>query len=233
MKATVLAALLWLVAGANGFAADLPAAGPVPPVRYVASPVYDWSGFYIGINGGYGFGSSDWTSPLPADTGSFSVDGFLAGGTIGINYQAQQFVFGFEGDADWANLSGSSASGLCFGAAGPGVCLTRERWLGTFRGRVGYAINRLLVFATAGGATGNISAGLNPPGTTDSSNVFGWTVGGGLEAALTENWTSKVEYLYVDLGNGSCPINCGVGVPITVPLTESLVRAGINYKFGF
>jgi outer membrane immunogenic protein len=113
------------------------------------------------------------------------------------------------------------------------VCQTAEHWLGTARARIGFAVDRLLIFGTAGGASGDIKAGLNPPGTYDASNNFGWTAGGGVEGAITENWTAKIEYLHVDLGNATCPTNCGLAVPMTVPLTENLIRAGINYKFGF
>ena len=235
MKKTVLAALFCVIAVGNGFAADLPAAGPPPAaVRYAGAATYDWSGFYIGINGGYAFGNSSWNSGTPPlTTGNFTTDGLLAGGTLGINYQAGRFVFGFEGDADWSSLKGTSSNGYCSAVTAGAVCQTAEHWLGTLRARIGFAVDRVLIFGTAGGASGDIKAGLNPPGTYDASNNFGWTAGGGIEAAITENWTAKVEYLHVDLGNGVCPTNCGVAVPITVPLTENVVRAGINYKFGF
>ena len=234
MKRTVLAVLLCSVAADRGLAADLPQAGPPPTaVRYAPAVSYDWSGFYIGVNGGYGVGNSSWNSAAPFTTGNFTTDGLLAGGTIGINYQAGQFVFGFEGDADWAGFKGTSNNAYCSLVTAGAVCQTAEHWLGTARARIGFAVNRLLIFGTAGGASGDIKAGLNPPGTYDASNNFGWTAGGGVEGAITENWTAKIEYLHVDLGNATCPANCGLAVPMTVPLTENLVRAGINYKFGF
>jgi outer membrane immunogenic protein len=232
MKTTVFAALLCVVAVADGFAADLPA--PVPPDGYAPIQNYDWSGFYVGINGGYGSGTSNWiNNALPFETGSFGVNGGLAGATLGINYQAGQFVFGFEADADWTMLKGTSGVAYCGVVTAGALCQTEERWLATFRGRVGYAFNRFLIFATAGGATGSVWTGLVPPSTFDMTNNFGWTVGGGLEGSITQNWTAKIEYLYVNLGNGFCPVNCGPAVPITVPFSENMVRAGINYKFAF
>jgi outer membrane immunogenic protein len=230
-QATALAILLCLFTVGNGFAADLPA-GPPPPahVSYHPYTQYDWSGFYIGLNGGYGFGSSNWA---PVITEHFKTSGALAGGTVGINYQGGPFVVGFEADADWAGFKGSSSTAAYCMALGV-TCETKQDWLVTARARVGYAFSRLLIFGTAGGATGEIRAGLNPPGKFDTTNSFGWTAGGGLEAGITENWTAKVEYLYVDLGNGSCTsTNCGPLTPITIPLTESLVRAGINYRFSW
>jgi outer membrane immunogenic protein len=234
MKTTIFAALLCLLAVAEGFAADLPSPAPTPPPRYAPLQSYDWSGFYVGINGGYGFGTTNWiNNALPFETGSFGTNGGLAGGTLGLNYQAGQFVFGFEADADWTMFKGTSAVAYCSLITAGAVCQTEERWLATFRARVGYAFDRLLIFGTAGGATGNIWTGLVPPSTFDMSNNFGWTVGGGLEASITPNWSAKIEYLYMNLGSGTCPTNCGPAVPFSVPFTENLVRAGINYRFAF
>jgi outer membrane immunogenic protein len=234
MKAIVFAALLCLVPVADGFAADLPSPGPIPPAHYTPILNYDWSGFYVGINGGYGFGKTNWiNNALPFETGSFGTNGGLAGATLGINYQAGQFVFGLEADADWTMFKGTSAVAYCSAITAGAVCQTEERWLATFRARVGYAVDRLLIFGTAGGATGSIWTGLAPPSTFDMSNNFGWTVGGGVEASITPNWSAKIEYLYMNLGSGICPTNCGPAVPISVPFNENLVRVGINYRFAF
>jgi outer membrane immunogenic protein len=110
MKTVGFAALLCLAAVADGFAADMPMpAPPVPPDRYAPIQNYDWGGFYVGINGGYGFGHSNWSNTaLPFETGAFGGNGALAGATLGINYQAGQFVFGFEADADWTGFKGTS-----------------------------------------------------------------------------------------------------------------------------
>ena len=244
-KATALAVLLCFIAAGDGFAADLPV-GPPAAVNYTPSSLgYSWGGFYVGLNAGYGFGKSSWSGLVPgvvsAATGNFNVNGGLAGGTIGINYQAQSFVAGFEADADWTGFSGSNSTDP-YCVLMSGSCQTKQPWLATVRGRFGFAIDRLLIFATAGGAFGEIRAGLNPPGVYDTTNGVGWTAGAGLEVGITDNWTAKVEYLYVDLGNGSCNMNCGSvpnafgtlsPVPITIPLTENLVRGGINYRFAF
>ncbi len=203
--------------------------------------MFSWTGIYFGINGGYGFGDSNWTGPAGlttaggtpiigcaagCSTGQFSTGGFLVGGTLGANYQWGQFVLGIEGDGDWTNLTGTTTTFCGVG------CTTQSDWLATVRGRAGYAFDRILIYGTGGGAFGNLqaAAGVLP---FSSSTQIGWTAGAGVEFAFTPNLTGKVEYLYVDLGSQSCAAgNCSLGgLPTTVSLTENVVRAGINYKF--
>lgn len=243
----------WLIAGALAFAAagqaaaaDLPQPEPPrAPAVYVpvVAPVYNWGGIYYGINGGYGFGKSDWTDPNNASglgsTGSFNTNGFVVGPTLGANFQTDAFVFGIEGDFDWSGIDGKSSSAFCgaVGFGGGAQCETKNTWLGTLRGRVGYAADRVLFYATGGGAFGNIESGIG--GNFDKSTKGGWTAGAGVEAAFADNWTARVEYLYVDLQNGSCTSggNCGINVGTgviandSVKFTTSLVRLGIDYKF--
>jgi outer membrane immunogenic protein len=202
-------------------AADLPRPAPqpyAPPAVY--APVYNWAGFYIGINGGGGFGSSSWDL-----TGGRNIDGGLVGGTAGYNFQFGQAVVGVEGDIDWADISGSTTNGCPLG------CKTTDSWLSTVRGRLGYAADRFMPYVTGGAAFGNIQA--TTPGFAGASATnVGWTLGAGLEAALTRNWTGKVEYLYVDLGNFNCGLNCGAGmVTDNVSFHTNLLRAGVNYHF--
>ncbi len=233
MRRVLFAGVFMLAAGGQALAADLPEPEPPPPPRApatyipVAPPAfYNWSGVYLGINGGYGFGKSDWTGGVTS-SGSFSADGFLAGGTLGANYQVGAFVVGLEVDGDYSTLAGNLPTSFCL------ACATKTEWLATARGRVGYAFDRILLYVTGGGAYGNIEAIAN--GVSNNNSEFGWTAGAGIEAALVQNLTVKVEYLYVDLGNGSCTTACGSppSAAQSVSLTESLVRAGINYKFSF
>jgi outer membrane immunogenic protein len=249
MKRILMAAALALAAGGQALAADLPQPGPPPPrapATYVPVPVpvFTWTGIYVGVNGGYAFGTSNWSSPVGTaffgtpcttncSTGNFSTSGWLGGGTIGGNYQWGQFVLGIEGDGDWTNLSGTTYS-TPGGCARYG-CTTQSDWLATVRGRAGYAFDRFLVYGTGGGAFGNLQAAAGGL-PFSSSTQTGWTAGGGVEFAFMPNLTAKVEYLYVSLGNQSCgAANCysvsGVGPATTVSLTENIVRAGINYKF--
>ena len=208
-------------------------APPPPP------PPYNWTGVYLGVNGAYSFGTSDWTRVVLGTTsGNFGTLGFLFGGTVGANYQIGAFVLGVEGDGGWADANGFgtyTAASFCAGG-----CLTSDTWLATVRGRAGYALDRILVYGTGGAAFGDVRANFsNDP--VSSNTEAGWTVGAGVEVGLATNWTAKAEYLFVDLGNGSCAGDCAIQhshamptIPdIAVKFNESLVRAGLNYKFTF
>jgi outer membrane immunogenic protein len=182
---------------------------PVQVPTY-ASPYYNWTGLYLGINGGGGWGASE-------------LRGGLVGGTAGFNWQFGPWVFGLEGDADWSSVNNGTG---CPAA----ICDVSNNWLSTVRGRVGYSVERLLPYVTAGAAIGDIK--VTTPGFSgvDATNL-GWTVGGGIEFAFAGPWSAKIEYLYVDLGDTNCGAACGLTVPGHVNLWENVVRAGVNYKF--
>jgi iron complex outermembrane recepter protein len=202
-----------------------------------AAPATNWTGVYLGVNGGYTFGGSKWSDSVTGNSsGSFGTSGFVFGGTVGANYQIGSLVFGVEGDGDWADSSGFgtfTSTSLCAGG-----CLTSDTWLSTVRGRVGYAFDRYLVYATAGAAFGDIRAQFSNDPMSRSVEA-GWTVGAGIEVALGRNWSAKAEYLFVDLADGSCTTDCAIananGSPLTpniaVKFNESIVRGGINYRF--
>ena len=171
------------------------------------------------MNGGGGWGHSNWDT-----AGGISTSGGLVGGTVGYNYQYDRAVFGVEGDIDWANINGSTTTAGC-----PLGCQTKDTWLSTVRGRLGYAAGRFMPFITGGGAFGDIRA--STPGLAGGNTTnAGWTVGAGIEFALVGNWTAKAEYLYVDLGKLSCGAGCGAPVD-NVSFTANIVRGGINYRF--
>jgi outer membrane immunogenic protein len=186
----------------------------------VFAPAYNWTGFYLGINGGYGWADSEWDGFASGP----SADGWLAGGTIGYNWQTGPLVLGVEGDIAWSNIRGTFSNAFC-----PLGCETRNTWLGTARARLGYAADRIMPYVTGGAAFGEIQA--NPTGFAGVSDTnVGWTVGAGIEAAIVGNWTAKVEYLYVDLGS----IGCGAlacGLPTNVDFRTNVVRAGLNFRF--
>lgn len=235
MKRILIASALALAAAAPAFAADLPppvAPPPRAPVAYVPAPVFSWTGFYIGLNTGYAFGQSSWNSPI-GTTGNFDVSGAMAGATLGGNYQIGQFVVGAETDIDWQNVRGSQVGGNCFTGAGPASCASSSNWVGTFRGRAGFAMDHVLVYATAGGAYANIRASLDALPWSGSTEL-GWTAGAGVEVAMTDNWTAKVEYLFADFQHASCGVsNCFAVPPASISFDESMVRVGVNYKFGY
>ena len=234
MKRILIAAVLALAVGGQALAADLPQPGPPPPRApathvSVPVPVFSWTGIYVGVNGGYAFGDSNWYDPLLGSTGNFSTDGFLIGGTIGGNYQWGQFVLGIEADGDWQNLNGTtfSTGGSCnFPVAQP-------RAIGSPQCAAAPAMRSTASWSTGRAAPLSAISRLRRVCCPSAAPTqVGWTAGGGVEFAFTPNLTGKVEYLYVDLGSQSCPAaNCCRRTATTVSLTENVVRAGINYKF--
>lgn len=223
-KVALLPAMaLWLLAApAAALAADLSVAPlyKAPPAPAVPPP-YNWSGFYLGANGGGGWSTSHWDS-----AGSTNGSGGVIGGTAGLNWQTGHAVFGLEGDIDWSNVKGTTTSAAC-----PAGCTTQNDWLATVRGRAGYAFDRFMPYVTGGLAVGDVKA--STPGLAGANQTAtGWTAGGGLEFALTNNWSAKAEYLHVDLGNMNCGFNCGTTPNNNVSMREDLVRGGLNFKFG-
>ena len=202
-------------------AADL-ARRPMPAKApaYVEPP-FSWTGFYIGINGGGAWGRSDFSNGV-SDTGAFDVTGGLVGGTIGYNWQMGSAVFGLEGDLDWARIDGSTT---CFGGI---PCSMRNDWLGTFRGRLGYAMGRFMPYITGGLAVGNVKTAITGFADHDETKA-GWTAGAGIEANVTGPLSLKVEYLFVDLGNADNPATPAFGSDSK--FHTHIIRAGLNYHF--
>lgn len=187
----------------------------VPPEPAVAT----WSGFYVGVNAGYGFGKSDWTDPAI----SLSPKGFIAGGTVGYNLQTGTWVWGLEGDIAYSDIKESDDS------CTPGSCETKASWLGTVRGRIGYAgWNNFLPYITGGGAFAGLKAS-SALGDASKTQI-GWTAGAGLEYAFMSNWSAKIEYLYADLGSFDCAA-CSASGTDSVDFKANLVRGGVNYRF--
>ncbi|MCF8478472.1 MAG: porin family protein [Pseudolabrys sp.] len=221
---TVYIGLLVAAMATPSFAADLPRPSYKAPIYSV--PGFSWTGFYLGLNGGYGFGKSDWSGT--GTTGSTDPKGALAGVTAGYNLQTGSWVWGLEGDFDYSWMKGSDSTGT--GNCAAAGCETKNTWLATGRGRLGYAgWDRWLPYITGGAAYGNIK--MTPAGgASESESRFGWTAGAGVEYALMSNWSAKLEYLYADLGDATCSAaTCGVDT--TVSYKTSIVRLGVNYRF--
>jgi len=209
-----------LIAPLGALAADMPRPNYKAPI-YV-EPLFSWTGFYVGLNAGYGWANSDWSG----SGGNFqsSPKGWMAGGTLGYNYQTGAFVWGIEGDIDYMNLKGTVPSAVC------ASCTVKDTWLGTVRGRVGYSYNRWLPYLTGGAAYGNVYMEAN--GGSASGTKAGWTAGAGVEYAFAGPWSAKLEYLYVDLGSATCAqAACGFATDKQVSFKANLVRAGLNYRF--
>jgi outer membrane immunogenic protein len=231
MKSTLiksaLASTALLAFTLSAGAADLP---PRPyyknPVRSVV-PYQSWQGFYVGVNGGWGSSKVSWEFTGVGTTADHTGNGYLLGGTLGYNYQINNWVVGLEGDWDWANIKGSTS---CPNPAF--TCGTTVNSIGTIRGRVGYAWNSLLLYGTAGYAFGNVKVEITGPTSGSQTQMAGGLVyGAGLEYAFLGNWSAKVEYLRADLGTKTYDLS-----PVTASLIDAkapvqMIRAGVNYKF--
>ncbi len=219
MKRLLLASVGMAALVGSAMAADLPYRGaPVAARAPIYNPIYNWTGFYVGFNGGGGWGGSTWDG-----IEAFDVSGGVIGLTAGYNFQINRFVIGAETDIDWSGMKGST--NVCFFG-----CDTRNAWLGTLRGRFGYAFDRFMPYFTAGAAVGDIRAS-TPFFPGGSITNLGWTVGAGFEVALIANITAKAEYLYVSLGDFNCGLNCGLLPSANVSFNANLVRGGINVRF--
>jgi opacity protein-like surface antigen len=214
--------------------------------HYKALPAhscYNWTGFYLGMDGGYGWQRSAGTLTTTADAVltpyDYSVTGPFAGSFVGWNYQFNRFVLGIEGDWQWSNLTGNSQSLAPLGAtgvlpAGPFTVSTTTKDYGSIRGRLGVVFDRFLVFGTGGWAIGNPSTAFALTGAapflTTGGKSNGWTAGGGVEYAITDTILGRIEYRYTSLeasGFANATTNsadAGTRAPI------SDFRVGIAYK---
>lgn len=214
VAALVAAALALAVAPAQ-------AADPVEdPVFTPAAPVvYDWSGVYAGLTAGASWDQFDAAFGVPPVSASFDAAGFSGGILAGINFQNGPFVFGFEADANFR--TGDETTMIA------GVPVTADSdWFATLRGRAGYVFDRYMIYGTGGLAVGEAEVSI--PGVSTSDTKAGWTVGAGLEAALSDNFTLRGEYLYTDLGKVDGTL---AGTPFSTEFDSHTVRAGVTYKF--
>ncbi len=220
LPSAVIAALLAVPVGAE--AADLGAGMPVKAPAVAPVPYYNWTGFYLGLNGGGAFGDSRNHDALRGITTSFPISGGLFGGTAGYNYQIGSTVLGLEGDVDWAGIRGN-------GTVGGVNYRSYLNWISTVRGRVGVAFDRFLPYVTGGAAIGDIKDTVTTPAATFSGTgtSTGWTVGAGIEYGITPSVSVKAEYLYVDLPSVSPLPNDKADA------RTSMVRGGVNWRFNW
>lgn len=231
MRLLLLAAAALGIMSTAAFSADLIIEEPeIAPV--VVS--HDWSGGYIGLFAGYGWGETVHADQIPlpeASTGPLAIDGWQVGLTAGANMQMDAFVLGIEGDVAWANISGSHGPAVfeTFNC-GTGPCETEVNWLATLRGRIGFAADTFMPYLTAGLAVGGVDARIpNDPNLQFGEHTqFGWTAGAGVEVALDDNWSVKGEYLYTDLGEWFYDESQD---EFSATATFSTVKLGLNYSF--
>jgi outer membrane immunogenic protein len=267
LAALTTASLIALSAASGACAADL--RGTLKPLPYAPAPVpaFTWAGAYVGLHAGYALGadSEATTTGTPGFLGLIGPgiapgqlkvgrDGFMGGGQVGYNAQFGNLVTGLE--ADLSLMPKGRDSGF-IGATALGTtqlltsASSEMRWFGTVRARLGVANDRVLVYATGGLAFADLKTsasvtGVQAPGLVwsdaKSETKFGWTLGAGLEYAVTQNWTVKGEYLYYDLGKSdllatgnaavrAIPALNGVDYGTSIAAKGSIMRTGVNYKF--
>ena len=234
-----MASSVFAVMGGPAQAADLGGRQQVyapPPAVYDDAPrAFSWTGFYLGVNGGYGWGNADWTFPGAADTLAFKETGAMAGGQMGINWQfARSMVIGVEGTYDWTNIGGKATC-----PDGDSTCKTRFNSTADISGRLGFAFNRFLLYGKGGVAFADMkhtSASLIDPSLSAGSGYdvkTGYLVGGGFEYAITDHISWKLEYDYSNFGSVDYTLSNPAGAAGSITETQSMsaVKAGLNFKF--
>jgi outer membrane immunogenic protein len=244
MKRALAVIALGVVAAAGaGNAEDL------RPRAFLGPPAYNWSGCYVGAEGGGAWGHSqdDFNDPsMPAligraQTNGIYLSGGLAGGTVGCNYQFfGNWVIGAENDLSWTNAAGSADAIAPFTKGE--TFQTSQSWLDTVRGRLGYALDRWFVYGTGGAAFTHEQiqiCALSGICASAAQSVTGWTAGGGIAYAFALNWSAKLEYLHADFGStgfarlnhATSPNGATFFDANSVSLSDELVRVGVDYKF--
>ena len=225
----ILASAAVLLLSSSAFAADQVYIDPAPAAAPAA--VYDWSGVYIGLHIGGGWGDADLVFPTVPSASNTDVDGIFGGAQVGYDYQAGNWVFGAVADFSASGIDGTSP---CPNAAFN--CPVDVNWLATVRARAGYAANNWLFYATGGLSIADVdydaisvATGL-PFGPTVNDTATGYNVGGGVEWAFQQNWSAGLEYLYHDFSSSGLTA-ATFGSAGTGDLDLHTVKFSLNYRF--
>ena len=249
MKKLVLAVSFFAASAVSASAADLAARPYTKAPPPVIAAAYDWSGFYIGANGGYGSSRKCWDvtsiiffGPIvpAAPEGCHDATGGVAGGQIGYRWQASSWVFGLEAQGDWANLRGSNQSISLFPIFGV-VNRSSIDAFGLFTGQIGYAFNNALLYVKGGAAvTRDKYNGFATGVTFDEARETRWgvAVGVGVEYGFTPNWSAAIEYDHLFMGTRGISM-IGIVPPVGIVVRTDNIRQDVylltvrvNYRFG-
>jgi outer membrane immunogenic protein len=244
-KRILLAGVASAFVTSGAFAADI-----------IAPSAFDWTGPYVGLQGGYAWGDNDVVPQqlgtgdgigaggngrdvgvFPERDGSIDMDGFVGGLHAGYNWQLDSLILGVEGDIELADIKGDTdivgANDAAFGEASQEI-----DWLGSLRLRGGFAFDRALLYVTGGLAVGGVDArgslpdALNSEFASSDDTEWGWTLGGGLEYALTNDLSARIEYRYTDLGDTDVDFaDNGLMKKLEFENTFHAVRAGLSWHF--
>jgi outer membrane immunogenic protein len=247
----VLAASVAFAVATPALAADLPRAEPARAPVFAPTPVYNWSGLYIGAHVGGSWADQSSTiaaiAPPLLTLGSVIRDepsGFLGGAQAGINFQFSNIVLGVEADWSWSNADDTTDTTTLL--AGTVVRGSAEiKWFATATGRLGFAANNVLLYVKGGGAWMDVDytasalvGGVLVATSTINDTRTGWTVGGGIEYGFSPNWSAKIEYNYLDFGSERYAFAAGAGAGAITASADidtrvHLVKGGINYRFNW
>lgn len=261
LRKVLLASAGVIALASQAFAADLPSRAP-PPVYVPPVPIFTWTGVYLGGQIGYAWGTQRANVFAPELTAvggvlvapgsqvfnSYSAEGVIGGAHVGYLYQVNQWVLGIEGSVDGTSISKTFVPGTVLYPgvfANPfGLTYTTSVPIeGSIRGRIGVAWDRVLLYATGGVAFAGVNASINSPfGSVSASTTrVGWTVGGGAEYAVTNNWSVYAEYRYSDFGSNSNNLGqafnftpFGLNAPSAIVnrhFTQNQVQVGFSYHF--
>jgi outer membrane immunogenic protein len=240
MKKLSLAITILAMSAGSAFSADLPARTytKAPPMLV---PMYDWSGFYIGINGGGGSSHTCWDDVVPAGAipqGCHNSTGGTAGGQIGYRWRTTDWVFGIEGQGNWADFSGSNVTPVGGNPFGGATDRTRIDAFGLITGQIGYAWNNVLVYVKGGAAVVSDKFDITAAGAlvASSGNEARWgeTIGAGLEVGFAPNWSVGIEYNHIFLDDRNVTLSLA-GAPVSTDRIHQDVDIGLvrlNYRFG-
>jgi outer membrane immunogenic protein len=222
MKKLIFAFVLLSATAAS--AADLPSQAQPYRTPIVASPAFDWTGFYVGLMGGYGWSDSATIGGITVTNAD--LKGAFAGGTLGYNVQMGQLVFGVEADAAWSDVNHTETD-LVFGI--PVTLQDKVQAFGSVTGRLGVALQNVLFYGKGGYGWMNNQISGSALGVTISENHFhnGWTIGGGAEFAFAGAWSLKAEYMFARYLNEPYTQLGG----ITLAADVNTFKGGINYRF--
>jgi outer membrane immunogenic protein len=235
--------LVALSLSAPASAADL-AARPYTKAAPMIAPIFDWSGFYLGVNGGWGTARNCWdlvdlAGGLIGAEGCHDSNGATAGGQIGYRWQTGTFVVGIEGQGNWADFKGSNDSLLA-----PGIFTnqTKIEAFGTITGQVGWAWNNVLFYAKAGGAvtSNRYRTFFTPTGALvaegNEDTRWGGVAGAGFEYGFTPNWSAGIEYNHLFMQDRTVTLNTvpfgGTFSNERIRQDVDLVTVRVNYRWG-
>jgi outer membrane immunogenic protein len=239
MKKISLAIVVLAMSAGSALSADLPARTYTKAP--LVAPIYDWTGFYIGINGGGGSAHSCWDDVVPAGAipqGCNNATGGTAGGQIGYRWRTVDWVFGIEGQGNWANFSGSNTAPVGGNPFGGAVDRTRIDAFGLITGQVGYAWNNVLAYVKGGAAVVSDKFDIfGPPALIASGSQTRWgeTIGAGLEFGFAPNWSVAVEYDHLFMGNPNVTFpqsNIAVSRSDNIAQGVDIGTVRVNYRFG-